>query len=82
MTLKTDAGESTFDRGVGLHAECTVTYALAGKYRRFETLAGLDARTGIQGNAQLVVLIDGKEQPLANGGRLTNRTAPIRCALT
>jgi len=77
MTLKTPAGESNFDRGVGLHAECTVTYALAGKYRRFESLAGLDARTGIRGDAVLAVLVDGKEQPLPGGGRLTTAGGPI-----
>jgi hypothetical protein len=77
MRLKTPAGESTFDRGVGLHAECTVTYALAGKYRRFEALAGLDARTGIRGDAVLAVLVDGKEQSLPKGGRLTTAGGTI-----
>jgi hypothetical protein len=77
MVLKTVAGERTFDRGVGLHAECTVTYALGGKYRRFEALAGLDARTGIRGDAVLAVLVDGKEQSLPGGGRLTYAGGPI-----
>jgi hypothetical protein len=77
MRLKMPAGESTFDRGVGLHAECRVTYALAGKYRRFESLAGLDARTGIRGDAVLAVLVDGKEQPLPGSGRLTTPGGPI-----
>ena len=77
ITLKTTAGESTFDRGVGLHAECTVTYALGGKYRRFEALAGLDARSGIRGDAVLAMSVDGKEQDLPGHGRLTNANDPI-----
>jgi len=77
MTLKTPAGEATFDRGVGLHAECTIAYSLAAKYRRFEALVGLDARSGARGDATLAVLVDGKEQPLANGGKLTNASGPI-----
>jgi hypothetical protein len=77
MTLKTSCGEATFDRGVGLHAECTIVYTLAGKYRRFEALAGLDAKSGARGDATMALLVDGKEQPLANGGRLTNAGGPI-----
>lgn len=72
MTLRTAAGETTFDRGLGLHAECTVIYVLAGKYRRLEALAGLDARLGARGDAVLAIHVDGKECPLPRGGRLTN----------
>jgi NPCBM/NEW2 domain len=71
MRLKTPDGESSFDRGIGLHAECTITYALEGKYRRFESLAGLDARTGLRGDAVLAVSADGKSIELPGGGRLT-----------
>ena len=84
MVLKTDAGESTFDRGIGLHGECTLNYSLGGKYRRFETLAGLDAKSGLQGDAQVVISVDGKEQPLPNDGRITVRggPTPLRIDLT
>lgn len=77
LRLKTAAGESTFDRGLGLHAECTVTYPLAGKYRRFEALVGLDARTGVRGEAVLAVLVDGKERELPGGGRLSLAGGPL-----
>jgi NPCBM/NEW2 domain len=77
MRLKTARGESTFDRGLGLHADCTINYALGGKYRRFEALAGLDARSGLRGDATLVVLVDGKELGLPGGGRLTPAAAPL-----
>jgi hypothetical protein len=77
LRLKWPDGESTFDRGVGLHAECTITYALAGKYSRFEALAGLDARTGIRGEAILSIQVDGKEQALTGGGKLTFAGGPL-----
>lgn len=79
LTLK--AGESTFDRGLGLHAECSAKYPLAGKYRRFEALVGLDARSGQRGDAVLSISVDGKEQPLPNAGRLTHAAGPISIRL-
>jgi hypothetical protein len=81
LRLKTALGESTFDRGIGLHSECTITYALEGKYRRFETLAGLDARTGMRGDAVLAVLVDGKERELPRGGRLLFSDGPLTLQL-
>jgi NPCBM/NEW2 domain len=77
IRLKTADGESTFDRGLGLHAECTITYALGGKFRRFETLAGLDARSGLRGDAELAISVDGKSVELPKGGRLTQPGGPL-----
>ena len=77
LRLRTATGEGTFDRGIGLQSECSVTYSLGGKYRRFEALAGLDARSGVRGDAILVVLVDGKEQALLSGGKLTLAGGPI-----
>jgi hypothetical protein len=77
MRLKTPDGESTFDRGVGLHAECTVTYTLGGKFRRLEALAGLDARSGVRGDAILAILVDGKSIELPRAGRLTHSGGPL-----
>ena len=81
LRLKTALGESTFDRGIGLHSECTITYALAGKYRRFEASVGLDARTGTRGDAVLAVLVDGKERELPRGGRLVFSEGPLALQL-
>ena len=50
---------------------------LDGRFRRFETLAGLDARTGTRGDALLAISVDGKEVELPGGGRLTNSGAPL-----
>jgi NPCBM/NEW2 domain len=81
LRLKSLPGESTFDRGIGLHAECTITYSLAGKYRQFECSAGLDSRTGTRGDAVLAVLVDGKERELPRGGRLVFSEAPLALQL-
>jgi hypothetical protein len=56
-------GGSTFVKGVGLHSHSRATYGLAGGYRRFEAVVGLDPRTGREGGARVRLLADGK--PLA-----------------
>lgn len=53
-------GGSTYDKGVGLHADSRITYALVGKYRRFDALIGLDDRDGREGTVRVRVLLDGK----------------------
>ena len=53
-------GESTYDKGVGLHADSRISYALDGKYRRFDALVGLDDNDGREGNVRIRVLLDGK----------------------
>ena len=71
LRLLTPLGEQTFDKGLGTHPRTTLTYDLAGKYRRFEALVGLDAETGARGTAAVRVLVDGKEQPLPALQKLT-----------
>lgn len=61
LRLLTPAGEQTFDKGLGTHPRTTLTYALGGKYRRFEALVGLDPFTGRHGRADVRVRLDGKE---------------------
>jgi hypothetical protein len=77
IVLKTPAGESTFDRGLGLHADCAVTYSLAGKYRRFEGLVGMDATSGVRGAATVSIAIDGKEQSVPGGGKVSVAAGPL-----
>src|SRR5262249_4265462 len=77
IRLKLSNGESTYNRGIGLHAESTVTYRLDEKYRRFEALAGLDARSGARGDCMLSILVDGKERELTGRGRITLASGPI-----
>ena len=53
-------GESTYDKGIGLHADSRISYALSGKYRRFDALVGLDDRNGRGGTIRIRLLLDGK----------------------
>jgi hypothetical protein len=62
---------STFDKGLGMHAESRVVYDLAGGYRRFEALVGLDPEHGKKGRVHLRVLLDGKEADLGWKKELT-----------
>jgi hypothetical protein len=55
---------STFDKGLGMHAESRVSYALDEKYRWFEALVGLDPQEGQLGRVRLGVLVDGRERDL------------------
>ncbi len=53
-------GRSVFDKGLGMHSRSRLTYALEGKYQRFEATVGLDDRLGRQGTARIQILLDGK----------------------
>ena len=77
LRLSVGESESTFDRGVGLHASCSITYKLEDQYRRFEALVGLDAQVGATGNAELDILVDGRSVPLPAGGKLLGN-GPVR----
>jgi NPCBM/NEW2 domain len=70
---------STYDKGLGLHSGCRISYALSGSYRHFEALAGLDARSG--GSARLQVLVDGKPRDLGWAKDLTTKDAPLAIRL-
>jgi hypothetical protein len=56
---------STYDKGLGVHSSCRLTYDLAGRYQRFEALVGLDEETGRGGSVRIQVLVDGKPQNVA-----------------
>jgi len=68
---------STFDKGLGTHSQCRITYALDGGYRWFEALVGLDERSGKRGRVRIGVLVDGKEQDLGWNKELTSKDAPL-----
>ncbi|MFO0798904.1 MAG: NPCBM/NEW2 domain-containing protein [Gemmataceae bacterium] len=61
LSLLTASGVETFDRGLGTHPRTVLTYELGGKYRRFESLVGLDPVTGRRGKAVVRVAVDGKD---------------------
>ncbi len=53
--------KTTYRRGLGLHSFCELTYEIDGSYKTFVAIAGIDDEVRPHGDAQLVVLGDGKK---------------------
>jgi hypothetical protein len=70
-------GGSTYDKGIGLHSRSRLTYDLAGGYRRFEAVVGLDDETGRDGSVRIRVLGDGKPLDLGPDRELTAKSGPL-----
>jgi hypothetical protein len=70
-------GGSSYDKGLGLHSHARATYRLAGGYRRFEALVGLDDRDGAGGRVRVRVLADSKPLELGAGEELAGRGRPL-----
>jgi hypothetical protein len=68
----------TYEKGLGLHADCRLTFDLGGKYRRLTALAGIDEQV-LSGMAVLTVLADGK--PLADRIALARDKPAVRLDL-
>jgi hypothetical protein len=66
----------TYDKGLGLHSACRISYDLGRRYQWFTALVGLDDRTGREGSVRIQVLVDGKPQDLGRDDELTGRDAP------
>ncbi len=77
LQVWTRMGTQTFDKGIAVHGECTLQYDLAGKYRRFEALVGLDAQLGKRGNVEIRIIVDGKEQKVDGAKSLTRESGPM-----
>ncbi len=63
-----------YSRGLGVHAQSTITYKLDGKYERFLSDIGLDDEVGNSGSVIFTVLLDGKQiytSGLMNGSSAT-----------
>jgi hypothetical protein len=73
-------GGGTFDRGIGMHTASRLSYDLAGRYRRFEALVGLDDKTGKGGSARVRVLVDGRPHDIGDKP-LTVRGGPVNVRL-
>jgi hypothetical protein len=69
---------NTFDKGLGVHTKSSVSYALAGKFRWFEAVVGLDDdSSGRRSQARLRVLVDGKPQNLGPQALLRFKASPL-----
>jgi hypothetical protein len=67
-------GGRTFARGIGVHARAQITFALDGAYETFAATIGIDDAVGDGGNAEFIVLGDGKE--LFASGSMLGGDAP------
>lgn len=54
-------GKTIYEKGLGVHSRCRLSYALDGKFDLFAATIGIDASTGGKGDCVFVVLADGKE---------------------
>jgi hypothetical protein len=81
MQIRTADGVATFDKGIAVHGECLLVYALDGKYERFESTVGLDARLGKRGSAEIRVRVDGKEHRINDGKALTAEGRPFQVSI-
>ena len=83
LRIKLPAGETTADKGLGMHPRTLLTYDLGGKYRRFEASVGLDPGEAIRATATIRVLVDGHEQAVPGLPSLAaGKAIPIRVTLT
>jgi hypothetical protein len=82
LRVATTFGEAAFDKGIGTHPHSALTFDLAGKYRHFEALVGLDLEVGIPGRVALHVLVDGKERDIPGITSLgAGNALPIRVSV-
>ncbi|MFW6163572.1 MAG: NPCBM/NEW2 domain-containing protein, partial [Planctomycetota bacterium] len=54
-------GKTIYQKGLGVHARCRLTYDLGGRYQVFAAVLGLDASTEGKGNCIFIVDADGRE---------------------
>lgn len=67
---------SHYVKGLGMHVQSRVTYAVKGGYRRFEALVGIDEQAGPKGSARIKVLLDGMPADLGWDKELTTAMGP------
>ncbi|MGI8981941.1 MAG: NPCBM/NEW2 domain-containing protein [Pirellulaceae bacterium] len=53
-------GQRTFEKGIGCHAECRLTFAADGKWDVLAAVIGIDAETMGKGDCIFIVLADGE----------------------
>jgi hypothetical protein len=54
-------GNKSYTRGLAIHSQTFLRYRLAGDYRRFQAVMGIDQVVAKRGNVQVVISGDGKE---------------------
>lgn len=72
-------GGREFPKGLGMHSRSAATYDLAGKYRAFQAIVGLDDATVGEGTAACAVEVDGRR--VFEQSAVTRQHRPIRLPL-
>ena len=73
-------GKTVYEKGLGVHARCRLTYDLDGRYDVFAAVIGLDATASGRGDCVFVVEADGKEL-MRKRMRGDDRSVPVRLKL-
>ena len=62
LQLRTSRGtpSRTYAKGLAVHSRTELVYRMSGRYQRFLSTVGMDARTGGQGHVQLTISADDK----------------------
>ncbi|MBI2808412.1 MAG: NPCBM/NEW2 domain-containing protein [Planctomycetes bacterium] len=68
---------NAFEKGLGTHAPCRVSYRLNKKFKRFDALVGIDAITSPRGRARIALELDGKRIEVSAGTELTAKAPPV-----
>jgi hypothetical protein len=77
-------GGRVYRRGLGLHAACSISWDLGGRYERFRCLVGMDESAGDLADSDVRVFIDDRESAaiprLAAGGEAVPIEVDVRGA--
>lgn len=82
IRLRFPQGEARYSRGLGLPGGSSITYELAGKYKRLQTTVGLDSRDGRRGELILKIFVDDKLIELPKQGRIDQQPFDLSIDLT
>jgi hypothetical protein len=72
---------STFEKGLGTHASCSVAYKLDAQYQRFDSIVGIDPDRAPRGRTRVAIELDGKRTDLNAGKEITARDTPLQVRL-
>ncbi|MCA9199405.1 MAG: NPCBM/NEW2 domain-containing protein [Planctomycetales bacterium] len=78
LSLEINGERQSFEKGLSLHSRALLTYRLAGEYRTFQALVGMDPDYGRQGNVVITVSVDGVE---LYSGKLSGSQSPLELDL-
>jgi len=69
-------GGQLYSKGLGVHSQCEISYSLEKKYRRFQSVVGIDDHAGRRGDVAIEVVVDGKTE--FSRDSLTVNSGPLK----